>query len=103
MLDTPEANRPWDKQKTPLQVPLMRAYRWLQMLEEGKTANLNEIVRREGTDICYVARASNLTTPAPEIVESILDDSLSSDIGLNAIGINPHRRWTTQISLLNLQ
>ncbi|MGO1069528.1 hypothetical protein [Lysobacter sp. CA199] len=92
-MQTVEANRPWDKQKTPLQVALMRAHRWLTMLEEGEVASLSEIARKEKTDISYVARVLNLTTLAPELVEAILDDSLPSDIGLNTLAINPSLHW----------
>jgi len=56
MQAAPENSRPWDKQKTPLQVVLMRAHRWLAVLEEGEAASLSDIARREGTDISYVAR-----------------------------------------------
>ena len=95
-----EANRPWDKQKTPLQVALMRAHRWMAMLEEGDVASLSDIARQEKTDVSYVARVLNLTTLAPEIVEAILDDALPDTIFLNDIGINPHPDWLQQMRAL---
>ena len=100
MQAAPENSRPWDKQKTPLQVALMRAHRWLAMLEEGEAASLSDIARREGTDVSYVARVLNLTTLAPEIVEAILDDTLPDSIALNCIAINPPGSWLQQVNEL---
>jgi len=99
----PENSRPWDKQKTPLQVALMRAHRWLAMLEEGKAASLSDIARWEGTDVSYVARVLNLTTLAPEIVEAILDDALPDGTFLNDVGINPRLLWQDQVDDLRHQ
>ncbi|QCW24441.1 LacI family transcriptional regulator [Lysobacter enzymogenes] len=96
MQAAPENSRPWDKQKTPLQVALMRAHRWLAILEEGEAASLSDIARREGTDVSYVARVLNLTTLAPEIVEAILDDALPDGTFLNDIAINPPLDWRYQ-------
>ncbi len=96
----PEANRPWDKQKTPLQVALMRAHRWLALLEEGEVASLSDIARREKTDVSYVARVLNLTALAPEIVEAVLDESLPDAISLNDLAINPDLSWTNQLKPL---
>lgn len=98
MQAAPENSRPWDKQKTPLQVALMRAHRWLGMLEEGEAASLSDIARREGTDVSYVARVLNLTTLAPEIVEAILDDALPNGIFLNDLAINPPLAWHSHVN-----
>lgn len=100
MQDAPEANRPWDRQKTPLQVALMRAHRWLAMLDDGESASLSEIARREDTDVSYVARILNLTTLAPEIAEAILDDALPCATSLNDLAINPPAPWHEQIRRL---
>ena len=100
MQAAPENNRPWDKQKTPLQVALMRAHRWLAMLEEGEAASLSDIARTEGTDVSYVARVLNLTTLAPEIVEAILDDAMPDAAFLNDIAINPRASWVEQIKAI---
>lgn len=103
MQTAPENSRPWDKQKTPLQVALMRAHRWLAMLEEGEAASLSDIARREGTDISYVARVLNLTTLAPEIVEAILDDVLPDGVFLNDLAINPSIGWGQQVVALAIR
>lgn len=100
MEGAPENSRPWDKQKTPLQVALMRAHRWLAMLEEGEAASLSDIARREGTDVSYVARVLNLTALAPEIVEAILDDVLPDGALLNDLAINPSTGWGQQVVAL---
>ena len=103
MQAAPESSRPWDKQKTPLQVALMRAHCWLAMLEQGEAASLSDIARREGTDVSYVARVLNLTTLAPEIVEAILDDALPDATFLNDLTVNPHLLWRDQIGDLHVQ
>ena len=100
MQDAPESGRPWDTQKTPLQFALMRAHRWLAMLDEGEVASLSDIARREGTDISYVARVLNLTTLAPEIIEAILDDTMPAATFLNDVAINPPLTWNEQIAQL---
>jgi len=100
MQAAPKTSRPWDKQKTPLQVALMRAHRWLAMLEEGEAASLSDIARREGTDVSYVARVLNLTTLAPEIIEAILDDAMPDATFLNDVAINPLLAWHEQTEVL---
>lgn len=100
MQDASESGRPWDAQKTPLQIALMRAHRWLAMLEEGEVASLSDIARREGTDVSYVARVLNLTTLAPEIVEAILDSALPDAVSLNDLAINPALSWIGQLKPL---
>ena len=98
MQAAPKNSRPWDKQKTSLQVALMRAHRWLAMLEEGEAASLSDIARRESTDVSYVARVLNLTTLAPEIVEAVLDDALPNAVFLNDIAVNPPPCWREQLA-----
>jgi hypothetical protein len=100
MQNAPEINRPWDKRKTPLQIALMRAHRWLAMLEDGEAASLSDIARKEKTDVSYVARVLNLTALAPEIVEAILDDALADATFLNNIAINPSLDWHHQVVAL---
>lgn len=92
----PEASRPSDRQKTPLLVALMRAHRWLALLEEGEVASLSDIARLEKTDVSYVARTLNLTSLAPEIIEAILDENLPNAISLNDLTINPATSWIDQ-------
>lgn len=101
MQNASEPSRPWDAQKTPLQIALMRAHRWLAMLDEGEAASLSDIARREGTDVSYVARVLNLTALAPEIIEAILDDASPNNIFLNDIAINPPLDWCQQAALLS--
>lgn len=98
MQTAPENSRPWDKHNTPLQVALMRAHRWLAMLEGGEAASLSDIARREGTDVSYVSRVLNLTVLAPEIVEAILDDALPNAVFLNNIAVNPPTCWREQLA-----
>jgi len=52
---------------------LARAFRWRQMLEEGRYGSIRELAATEGVDRAYVGRVLNLTLLAPDIVEAILD------------------------------
>ncbi len=63
--------------------------RWLAMLESGEVKSLREIAEREIIDNSYVSRTVNLTTPAPDIVASILDDNLPIDITLFDLAVDP--------------
>ena len=48
---------------------------------------------REGIDNSYVSRMVNLTTLAPDIVASILDDALPNHITLFDLAVDPPALW----------
>jgi hypothetical protein len=52
---------------------LARAFRWRQMLEDGRYASIAELARAEKINESYVCRVLRLTLLAPDIVEAILD------------------------------
>ena len=74
--------RPWDNTPTPLQLALARGHRWLALLESGEAKSMKEIARREGVDDSYMSRMVNLTTLSPDIVATILDESLPPGVTL---------------------
>lgn len=76
------AERPRDGDATPLQLALARGHRWLAMLESSAVKSLRDIARKEGLDSSYVSRMVNLTTLALDIVEGILDETLSPELTL---------------------
>jgi hypothetical protein len=59
------------------------------MLETGQVKSLREIAKKEGIDNSYVSRMVNLTTPAPGIVEAILDDQLPPTMTLFDLAVEP--------------
>jgi hypothetical protein len=52
---------------------LARAFRWKQMLEEGKYASVSDIARAEKIDRTYVGDVLTLTLLAPDLVQAIMD------------------------------
>ncbi len=51
----------------------MPAFRWREMLENGKYATIAEIAAAEKINESYVGRVLRLTLLAPDIVEAILN------------------------------
>lgn len=68
----------------------------MQMLETGEVSSLREIAQLEGLDNSYISRMVNLTTLAPDIVETILDDCLPPNITLFDLAVDPPRLWSEQ-------
>jgi hypothetical protein len=56
----------------------------------------NEIARREGVDDSYVSRMVNLTMLAPDIVASILDETLPSEVTLFELAARTPLVWEEQ-------
>jgi hypothetical protein len=52
---------------------LARAFRWRQLLENGRYATIRELASAEKINTSYVSRVLRLTLLAPDIVETILD------------------------------
>lgn len=88
--------RPWDTSMTPLQKALVRAYRWLTMLERGEVTSLTKLAKQVGVNRSYVGRMLNLTTLAPDIVAAILDDQVPPYLKLLSLAINPPILWAEQ-------
>lgn len=88
--------RPWDSAPTPLQLALVRGYRWLAMLESGEAKSLKEIAEQLGIDSSYVSRMINLSTLAPDIVAAILDDALPDNITQFDLAVDPPMLWEAQ-------
>ena len=98
----PGKARPWDTAATPLQLALVRGYRWLAMLESREASTMTEIAKREGIDNSYVSRMVNLTTLAPDIVEAILLNALPDNLTLFDIAVDPPPLWEEQRNRLAL-
>jgi len=61
---------------------LAKAYRWQDQLESGQYRDLEDIARANKVDRSYVGRMLQLTSLAPDIVESILAGQAFADISL---------------------
>jgi hypothetical protein len=94
--------RVWDAEPTQMQLALARGHRWLGLLESGKARNMAEVAKLEGMDPAYVSRMVNLTTLAPDIVASILDESLPDHVTLFDLASGTPLLWDEQRALLFL-
>ncbi len=61
---------------------LAKAYAWQEQLESGQFEGLEDIAKEQGVDRSYVGRMLQLTSLAPDIVESILAGQAFADIRL---------------------
>jgi hypothetical protein len=81
-------NQPGDKHKEPkvlnvaLITALAKAYRWQDQLESGQYKDLEDLAEAIQVDRSYVGRILQLTSLAPDIVESILQGGEYSELSL---------------------
>jgi len=61
---------------------LARAFRWRKLLETGVYATVAEMADAEAINRSYVSRVLRLTLLAPELVETILDGRVATDLFL---------------------
>ena len=61
---------------------LAKAYAWQEQLESGQFEDLEDIAKEQGVDRSYVGRMLQLTSLAPDIVESIMAGQAFADISL---------------------
>jgi hypothetical protein len=61
---------------------IAKAYSWQDQLESGEFEDLEDIAKANGVDRSYVGRMLQLTSLAPDIVESILAGQEFADISL---------------------
>jgi hypothetical protein len=68
---------------SPVLRALARAFRWRRLIETGVHATVQDIAAAERINPSYVSRVVRLTLLAPEIVETILDQSMPWHAGLS--------------------
>jgi hypothetical protein len=61
---------------------LAKAYAWQEQLESGQFEGLEDIAKENGVDRSYMGRLLQLTSMAPDIVESILSGQAYADVSL---------------------
>lgn len=61
-----------DIETSPILLSIARAYRWQQMINEGKFKNIAELAKAVGIDSGAVARTIRLTLLSPKIIHRII-------------------------------
>ena len=73
-----------------------RAFRWREMLENGRYATVVEIAAEEQINESYVSRLLRLTLLAPGIVEAILDGKQPPGMTLATLMLRVPITWREQ-------
>ena len=96
----PEGGELPDPQPTELDNPLIRAlaraFRWRRQLEDGTRKPLGDIARAEKISSSYITRILRLSTPAPDIVESLLYGEIEGLGQMQRIERNMPLAWAHQ-------
>jgi hypothetical protein len=79
---------------------LAKAYAWQEQLESGQFEDLEDIAKEQGVDRSYVGRMLQLTSLAPDIVESILAGQAFADISLRDFRRGIPVSWDEQRRIL---
>jgi hypothetical protein len=66
------------------------------MLESGEVSSMKEIARRERVDDSYVSRMVNPTTPAPDLVAAILNETQPLEVSLFELAAGTPVPWEEQ-------
>jgi hypothetical protein len=74
---SPAGEQPWTPRRANIDDTLLqavvRAFRWKQMLDEGRYATVSELAAAHKLNTSYVSHILRLTLLAPDLVEAILD------------------------------
>ena len=79
----------------PLAVAIARAYRWRDLLAQGRFKSISDLADAVGIDRSYVRRLLSLTLLAPDITEAILAGNEPSGLSLELTRGMPVR-WDEQ-------
>ena len=79
---------------------IARAFRWREMLENGKYATIAEIAAAEKINDSYVGRVLRLTLLAPDIVEAILYGGQPAEVTLGGLMQPFAVEWPEQRKIL---
>jgi hypothetical protein len=80
---------------------IARAFRWRDMLENGRHATIKEIADTENINESYVSRLLRLTLLAPQIIETIIDGLQSPTTTLATLVRPLPVRWDHQHTKLH--
>ena len=76
---------------------LARAFRWRKLLEAGVYATVAEMADAESINRSYVSRVLRLTLLAPEIVESILEGRVGTELVIPDLLKPRSELWMAQL------
>ena len=82
---------------------IARAFRWREMLENGKYSTIREIAGAEKINESYVGRVLRLTLLSPTIVEAILDGRRPADMSLDGLMRSFPANWAEQKMRFSIQ
>ena len=82
-----------------LVVALARAWQWQEELESGEYSTVNELARAKKLDRTYVSRILQLTSLAPDIVESLLAGDDCKGLSLRQLRKGIPAMWSEQRKL----
>ena len=102
---TPSGTAPWSpapRVDTALLKAVVRAYRWREMLENGKYSCAAGLAKAEKVNASYLGRILRLTLVAPEIIEAIFNRRQPSTLQLNDLLKPLPAIWAMQRSTLRL-
>ena len=80
----------------PLAIAVARAYRWLQILEDGQFASTSELAEAVDMDPSLLRRHLNLTLLSPAMVRRVLNGTEPEGWSVNGLGREVSAVWTTQ-------
>ena len=69
----------------PLVIAIARAWRWLQLLEDGRFGSVSELAEALGTDPSFVRRTLSLTLINPDLINQIVEDSEPEGVSLETL------------------
>jgi hypothetical protein len=79
---------------------VVRAFRWKQMLDEGRYATVSELATAHKLNTSYVAHVLRLTLLAPDLVDAILDGRQPATMQLQPLMRGFAVEWVEQRLLL---
>src|ERR1700737_1613637 len=102
---TPSGSAPWSpapRVDTALLKAIVRAYRWREMLENGKYSCAADLAKAEKVNASYLGRILRLTLVAPDLIEAILTGCQPSTLQLDDLLKPLPAIWAKQRSMLRL-
>ena len=80
----------------PLVIAIARAWRWLELLEEGRFSSVAELAEAVGTDPSFVRRTLSLTLIHPDLINQIFVGMEREGVSLEALIRGMSVVWTEQ-------
>jgi len=88
------------KPPTSLALALTRAFRWQDMIETGQVESNSKLARKLKLDPSYISRTIRLTSLAPDIVDTILNNQGPNGLSLKSLRNNLPLSWDEQRQII---